>query len=418
MDLRIENVEESQFADYVRAMFWAAGRNVDDDFIAERRRFTDRSGCVAAFDGDRLVGTVGTRSLTMTVPGGTEVPVAAIGQGGVLPSHTRRGIMRRLMERSFAMAQEHDVPIATWTTSEWPLYERYGGGPATHAASYEIDRRLARLRPDLCDERRCELVPLDGLAEVLARLHAQGRTHGGSLVARDAAYWSVVLDRWARGETMDFLDIRGGRAVPFACVHRDADGQIDGLAVYRIEHEWNRGLYHTGLELLTMQSASQAATTGLWRFLLSLDLVERLHLPHRPVDEGLRWLLVDGRRLETVSTGDHVWLRIMDVAQALRRRAFPRLPRPLVVGVRDAMLEHNDATFCIDTREGTSLVERTQTTPDVQLDVAVLSALYLGGNSLRPFVESGRVTAKRDDDLQDLACLFSRPSLPFVDNDF
>ena len=62
-------------------------------------------GMVAEDDG-RIVGTLGSFDLAMTVPGGS-VPCAGTTWVSVAPSHRRRGVLRRMMEAHLSEAVEH-----------------------------------------------------------------------------------------------------------------------------------------------------------------------------------------------------------------------------------------------------------------------------------------------------------------------
>ncbi|MGH2720939.1 MAG: GNAT family N-acetyltransferase, partial [Actinomycetota bacterium] len=71
-----------------------------DDMGAFLRAISAPDRMLAAMDGDDMVGVAGAFPFRMTVPGG-EVPAAGVTLVGVLPSHRRRGILTRLMERLF-----------------------------------------------------------------------------------------------------------------------------------------------------------------------------------------------------------------------------------------------------------------------------------------------------------------------------
>src|SRR5262249_571416 len=151
-----------------------------------------------------------------------------------------------------------------------------------------------RFRSGLPSDGRCELIDVRAARAVLPALHAASARQAATLVARDAAYWSVMIDRLERGESLDVLDVGGGQPAPWFCLYRNGSDEPEGLAVYRIVPQWQRGLSRTALHLLYFVPASATAHAAMWRFLLSLALVERVHYEHGPVDEALTWLLVDG----------------------------------------------------------------------------------------------------------------------------
>ena len=70
----------------------------DEDAAAYESIFeSDRA--IAAYDGDRVVGTAGIFSFDLTIPGGI-VPAAGVTFVGVHPTHRRQGILRRMDQRS------------------------------------------------------------------------------------------------------------------------------------------------------------------------------------------------------------------------------------------------------------------------------------------------------------------------------
>ncbi len=58
-----------------------------------------------AFDGDSIVGTLRSFASALTVPGGAQVPAAALTSVTMAPTHRRQGIMRRMIEPDLAAAR-------------------------------------------------------------------------------------------------------------------------------------------------------------------------------------------------------------------------------------------------------------------------------------------------------------------------
>ena len=93
----------------------------------------------AAFDGKEIVGGAGVFPFEMTVPGAV-VPCAGVTVVGVLPTHRRRGILKRMMRAQIDDIRERGEPFAALWASEPTIYGRFGYGHASH--TYEI--RLPR----------------------------------------------------------------------------------------------------------------------------------------------------------------------------------------------------------------------------------------------------------------------------------
>ncbi len=208
MSLEIKTIVPENAPDYIRTMFWATGLNPTDAFIEEQVNSFELPRAFGVFEDGRCVGTVGTRTLSMMLTNSTAASMAAIGQGGVLPTHTRRGIMVMLMEASLKNAMEMNEDIAGWTTSEWSIYERYRPGLATYSASYRIDgisRNL--LRPDLIPGNTVEMTDPFELMPQLADIHKRSSSKTGN-VPREQKYWDRLVSRLLRGQSQNLLDPR------------------------------------------------------------------------------------------------------------------------------------------------------------------------------------------------------------------
>ncbi len=76
-----------------------------DDGDDRRRRGTTATGSRRGTS-ERCVGHVGAYRFDTTVPGGARLPTAGYSRVGVLPTHTRRGLLTQMMQRSLREAHE------------------------------------------------------------------------------------------------------------------------------------------------------------------------------------------------------------------------------------------------------------------------------------------------------------------------
>ena len=85
-----------------------------------------------------------------------------------------------------------------------------------------------------------------------------------------------------------------------------------------------------------------------------------------------------------------LWLRILDVQQALEARHYPADGR-LLLKVSDP-LGLTGGTFALEVNGGTAVVTETGGDEvDLELDVAALSSIYLGGVHPVTLAASGRI---------------------------
>lgn len=106
------------------------------------------------------------------------------------------------------------------------------------------------------------------------------------------------------------------------------------------------------------------AYLGLLRFLLGLDLVDRVLFWMLPLDDPLPWLVADRRAVRVTAVHDETWLRIIDVAAALSARGYGG-DGAVTIAVNDPALPANSARFAI-AADGVTVTDRQ---PDVTVDV-------------------------------------------------
>ena len=88
---------------------------------------------VAEEDG-RIVGGASAFEFRFTVPGAI-LPAAGVTIVGVLPTHTRRGVLTQLMRAQLNDVHERGESIAVLWASEETIYGRFGYGMAPSASS-------------------------------------------------------------------------------------------------------------------------------------------------------------------------------------------------------------------------------------------------------------------------------------------
>jgi predicted acetyltransferase len=104
----------------------------------------------------------------------------------------------------------------------------------------------------------------------------------------------------------------------------------------------------------------------------------------------------------TVYTGPMI--RLVDVAEALRRRAYPETTSgTAVIGVDDPLLDRNDRCFRLNLDGGEARVTLVETDPDLTLGVGSLSQLYVGYRSVDDLMRTHDATVHADPARETLA---------------
>ncbi|HEX9342652.1 MAG TPA: GNAT family N-acetyltransferase, partial [Actinomycetota bacterium] len=146
--IEIRPIAAEEFPAYCQVPANAFGQTLTPERVKDWSEGFELDRTLAAFDGDRIVGTGGADSLELTLPGGTVIPVGGLTAISVLPTHRRRGILRAIMERHFQDVEARGEVVSALLASESAIYSRFGYGPATYGADLEIDpRSSAFLRP-------------------------------------------------------------------------------------------------------------------------------------------------------------------------------------------------------------------------------------------------------------------------------
>jgi predicted acetyltransferase len=353
---------------------------------------------VGAFVEGQLIGTVDATTSGLTVPGGSVVDHAAVTHIGVLPSFTRRGIATELIHHQLLDIAARGEVVATLRASEATIYERYGYGVASSSQSVEVSTARAALRPDVAAGGSVRL--LDGAQawDVLPRIYTANRPTRPGTVGRPEVWWQGARRR-AESSPQPW----------YVAVHGDPDAE-SGFVRYRpIDTEaW----FVSGQRTIVVEdffAPTTDAYLGLLRFLLGLDLVDRILFWMLPLDDPLPWLLVDRRAARVTAVHDETWLRIVDVGKALAARRYFG-DGAVTVAVDDPLLADNTAAFAV-TGSGADPTDRH---PDLHVGVAGLSAVLLGGSTWRALAVAGLVRTEDPAAVDVADRLFAVPSAPYA----
>ena len=221
-------------------------------------------------------------------------------------------------------------------------------------------------------------------------------------MSRTDGWWDAMLsplESWKGGGPLQLV------------VHRDASGRPDGYACYLMKGSLEHFIQHGTLEVRDLVGVDPDAEAALWRFCLDVDLTTRLVAYGRPVDDPVRWRLVEPRQLRTQERFDLLWVRLVDVADALARRRYA-VDDSLVVRVVDRFLERNDGCYRLTADGDDVRCERSDEAPALTLDVSALGATYLGGVSFAHLAAGRRLVEHEPGAVARADALFVTPFAP------
>lgn len=328
-----------------------------------------------------VVGTLMYSQQQIALPGGHLAPAYCGTAAGVRADQTRRGVFGRMVTTRLRDMAERGEALLLARPSTADLWQRWGTGPAARAQAFRIDRLRARLRPELVHrrERVRRLAPDTDLPAVLPVIQRRAAVGHPGTVARSDAWWVCWNPH-----------VRSPGAV-HAAVTDGPDGP-DGYVTWYVTYE--------GAELAAMRrvvhvvelfAASPDSAVDLWCYLLSLELVEEIRALGRPLDEQVPLLLTDERACQVGEVLDELWLRVVDVAEALRLRGWaPTAGESVVLEVVDERLPHNTGCYRISS-EGAERAGSAR--PDLSCSVLHLATMYLGDRLPSQLAAAGMLQA-------------------------
>ncbi len=375
-----------------------------------RRPHMDLARTMAAFEGQAIVGTFRTFATELTVPGGRSIPASALTSVTVRSTHRRRGVLSGLMADDLAKAAGRGEPVGILLASEWPIYGRYGYGPATWEASWAIRTRAAQFIGS--PSGSVEVMGPTAAREIVPEIFLRYATGQVGEIRRPGFRWDTELG---------IVPMPGRpKGLLVVAVHRSADGTPDGYAVYRGEEKWDEGIPDNVLQLDELHATGEAAEVELWRFLCSIDLVATIRASTRRLREPFTWHLEDARAARLKDLGEGLWLRIYDVAAALGGRAYETCGR-LVIEVLDRVAGSDGPAagrFELEAGPGGATCRPSRRTADLTIQVAALGAAYLGGTRLVDAVRAGGAVESTPGALARADALFRTSDEPWCTTHF
>jgi predicted acetyltransferase len=363
---------------------------INDENFARTAGTWDDSDWFGAFEQEVCVGHVGAFRFDTTIPGGARLPTAGYTRVGVLPTHTRRGLLTRLMTASLHDVRARGQILASLRASETTIYGRFGFGVAgdyvSGAAITSAKARPLRVRPAAGSAR---LLSMHEVLDVVPPIYDRAARRRVGTISRPLWMWR----RYLAGAIEPASELFGTGA--FVAVWSDPAGNDVGYVHYSTS--WTEGFAvqpHGSGEVHDLWGTSDDVELALWQYLFDIDLVTVWTGEERPLDDAIRRAMHDTRAYDIRQVLDEQWLRILDVDAALSSRGWASVAGSVAVGVTDPLFVENNATWLISS-DGAS---RTSAEADVTVDISTLSTVYLGGVSWVDLASSGLLGANRPAD--------------------
>jgi predicted acetyltransferase len=368
----------------------------------------DLSRTLGAFDGACLAGTLWSFPAELTLPGGTSVAADAVSIATVRPTHRRRGLLTNMLQTDLRTARESGELASILYPAEYPIYARFGFGPATQQASYRLDRAAAHFTASA--DGHVELVEPARLRELAPAIFDCFRRDRPGQIDRQPINWDIRLG-------IQPVPWHPDQKPPRCVVYWAPDGQASGYLQYRMEGHWEGRVPAGTLEVVELIATTPDAYLGLWRYCCEVDLIGEITADTRCVDEPLGWLLDNPRAaLKQTQRIDSLWLRPLDVAGVLAARRYFSEGRA-VVDVSDPS-GLSGGRFALEGGPTGATCSPTQQSADLSMGLPALGTLTLGGVSPRLLAEAGWIDEHTPGALDTAERLFRWPLTPWCSTFF
>lgn len=388
MSVDVRTITASEYPDWLAALATGFLRRTvaSEAEVAERMAYTGLERVQGAFDDGRCVATYRSFAQELTVPGGAQLPASAVSNVTVTATHRRRGLLSRMMDTDLAAAKERGDVLSTLISAEYPIYGRYGFGPAAGFTEWEVDVSRSGLDPRWAgpdDGGRVDLTDGADVRKIGPELYERFRAVQHGAIDRDERWWQL--------NTGQVTQAHQPWSKPFYAVYRSAHGEVEGLMVFDSDEKWADAKQPLNTATVRgMIAVTPAAERALWHFVCAVDWITSVRSGYRATDDLLPLLLPDPRAARIVSQADFLWVRLLDVVRALEARTYA-VPASLVLEVHDAA-GLAGGRFRLDAAPDGAVCVPSSESPGLTLDVRELSALYLGEESAVRLVALGRVT--------------------------
>jgi predicted acetyltransferase len=385
------SLDTSDLPGWMRALHTGFLRSpeVSKEELEVRGAGIDLGRAQGVFEGDRCVATFRSFAQRLTGVGGADVPANAISNVTVSPTHRRRGLLSRMMEHDLRAAKERGDAVATLIAAEYPIYGRYGFGPATWVTEWTVDVARAGLDPRYAgptDGGRVDYADADEIRELGPALHERLRARQPGAIDRTERWWQFNTG-------MLRFPGDGWTTEPFYVLYRSPDGSVDGLLAFTADDRWEGKRPHDTATVLSLLAVSPAAERALWHFLCSIDWVLQIATDRRPPDDLLPLLLGDPRAARPTTHADYLWLRPLDVPALLEARTYP-VSGSLVLDLRDpAGLA--GGRYLLDAGPDGATCAPTTRPAGLTMDIGELGTLWLGDESPVRLTALGRAEEER-----------------------
>lgn len=334
---------------------------------------------LGGFVNGELQGVVNGYDSSIVLPGGNRLRHLAVTHVGVSPTHARRGIARRLLTEQLRQARAKGFVVAGLRASDARIYGRYGYGIASWSVRQDVDLvNGGRLKP----RHRDDIRQVDALSfELFKRIANASPAPRAATLMRWDAWWEIQRFRAAHAST------------PVHAVVIGPEGVERGYLRFHVQPSEN--WFTSGQRTIIVDDIvahDDDAWRGLMGHILSQDILHKVVLPSRPVDDPLPLLVENPRAVQISDLRDESWIRPLDLKEFLNGRKYGRNSR-VIFKVSDPILPENTGVWSLSAKGA----ERIRESAAFELSLQTVTELVFGTQSAFTLAAAGRIDAGSDD---------------------
>jgi predicted acetyltransferase len=314
------------------------------------------------------------------------------------------------MQAQLTQMADKGEAVGVLIAAEYPIYGRFGYGPSVEACVVELDAVEAAGWRD-APTGAVRLLGTDEAGPLFDELYDRARLGRAGHITYPKDQWPTIVgaSSWPDGDDEK-------RANAWKVAWSDADGRVQGAAVYTVDERWDDNRPNGTLQASHLVATTDEAQRELVRYLTTVDWVSRVRLRLRPTDDPTPLWLHDGRRAKLTDRSDSVWSRILRVPDALTARTYGSTDR-LVLEIDDPM-GFAGGRFALDASPSGATCAPTSESADLALPVSSLGTAYLGGVSVGRLAAAGWVDERRPGAVAAATALFGTTRAPWCAMNF
>jgi len=391
--INIKTINKNNFLDWRKAVRKGFGdiRDFKDMEILRLER-VEINRLIAAIDDETngIVGTGGTDSFNLTIPGFRSIKMGGIAYMTTSITHRRRGIWTELMNYLHDDAVNRGEIMTGLWASQSNLYRRFGYGIGTLSERWNIKSRFTSIKFHSDPDFFVELVEQADALEVFPSIYESFRKKNVGMINRSGGRWRYEIHQVKKGQNPVFY---------LMC---SRNGKPDGYMIYKTVRSGDMEM--GSIEVIEELSLSVESSLHLWSLIVDSDLTNNIVADNRPHQDPLLWYFTNPRSV-TREIKDGVWYKLINVKKCLEMRAYS-IEDSKTIKVLDPTNLEDFKNFRVESTHSGANVYHSNSEPDIEIYYSDLASAFMGVTTFSLLHQTGRLRAKSGSIIDQLDMMF------------